>query len=65
MFAAATVGSKAIPRTGRLGKIALPTVTFTQVAWLATPVPRLKPIQAFQSLVPSIATLWNFGEYLT
>ena len=31
----------------------------------ATPVPRLKPIQTLPSFVPTIATLLNFGEYLT
>jgi hypothetical protein len=65
MFAAATVGSRAIPRIGRLGKVALPAVTFTQMAWFAAPVPRLNPIHALPSFVPAMATLLNFGEYLT
>ena len=40
-------------------------VTSTQFAWLAAPVPRLKPIQTFASFVPTMATLWYFGEYLS
>src|SRR4051794_11510490 len=64
-FAADTVGSKEMPSTGRLGKIVLPPVTSSQLACAATPVPRLNPIQTLPSLVPAIATLWNFGEYFT
>src|SRR5215471_15892906 len=63
MFAAPTDGSSATPRIGRLGRTELEPVTSTHVAWDALPVPRLKPIQALPSLVPTIATLWNFGEY--
>jgi len=55
--AAATLGSRAIPRIGRFGRIALPPVTSTQFAWDATPVPRLNPIWTLPSLVPTIATL--------
>ena len=40
-------------------------VTSTQFAWDWVPVPRLKPIQTLASLVPTMATLWYFGEYLT
>ena len=40
-------------------------VTFTQFACDATPVPRLNPIQALPSFVPTIASLAHFGEYLT
>ena len=64
-FAAATLGSSAIPRMGRLGNTVLPPVTLTQVAAFATPVPRLNPIQALPSLVPTMATLWYLGEYFT
>src|ERR1017187_3863751 len=60
-----TEGSSAMPRTGRLGSTALAPVTSTQVAWAATPVPRLNPICTLPSLVPAIATLMYFGEYLT
>src|ERR1043165_6160781 len=50
--AVATMGSRAIPSTGRLGSTALLPVTFTQFACAATPVPRLKPIWTLPSLVP-------------
>src|SRR2546425_10651503 len=56
-FAADTVGSRAMPSTGRLGKTALPPVTFTQFACPYAPAPRLKPICTLPSLVPTIATL--------
>src|SRR5262245_31452965 len=56
-FAADTEGSSAMPITGRLGRTILLSVTFTQFAWLAVPVPRLKPIHALPSFVPTIATL--------
>jgi hypothetical protein len=64
-FAAVTVGSSAIPCTGRRGRTVLSPVTFTQLACDAVPVPRLKPIQTFASFVPSMATLEYFGEYFT
>jgi len=54
-----------MPRTGRFGNTVFPPVTFTQVAAFTTPVPRLNPIHALPSLVPAMATLLNFGEYLT
>src|SRR5271154_2605155 len=63
--AAGELGSSAMPMIGRLGRTALPPVTFTQVACACTPVPRLKPICTLPSLVPAIATLWYFGEYFT
>src|ERR1017187_3017801 len=52
-----TEGSRAMPRTGRLGKTVLEPVTSTQVAWDGAPVPRLKPIWTLPSLVPAMATL--------
>src|SRR5207247_7237492 len=64
-FAADTVGSSAIPSTGRRGTTVLLPVTSTQFAWDWVPVPRLKPIQTLASFVPTMATLWYFGEYLT
>ena len=64
-FAADTVGSSAIPSTGRKGTTVLSPVTLTQLACDAVPVPRLKPIQTLASFVPTMATLWYFGEYLT
>ena len=39
-------------------------VTSTQLACDRVPVPRLKPIQTLASFVPTMATLWYFGEYL-
>src|SRR5262245_332585 len=54
-----------MPRTGRLGRTAFPPVTFVQTAWPAVPVPRFWPIHTLPSLVPTMAALWNFGEYLT
>src|SRR5437870_6652508 len=62
-FAADTVGSSAMPNTGRRGTTVLPPVTSTQLACDAVPVPRLKPIQTLASFVPTMATLWYFGEY--
>src|SRR4051794_34451631 len=56
-FADGTDGSRAMPRIGRLGRTPLAPVTSTQLPWLATPVPRLKPICTLPSLVPTIATL--------
>src|SRR6186997_42859 len=50
---------------GRFGRTVLLPVTLIQFPWFATPVPRLNPICTLPSLVPTIATLWNFGEYLT
>jgi len=50
---------------GRFGRIALLPVTFTQFPWFAIPVPRLNPICTLPSFVPTMATLWYFGEYLT
>ena len=70
-FAADTVGSSAIPSTGRRGTIpwfpvgVQSPVRQTQLAWDAVPVPRLNPIQTLASFVPTMATLWYFGEYLT
>src|SRR5438132_1900684 len=64
-FAADTVGSSAMPSTGRRGTTVLFPVTSTQLACDAVPVPRLKPIQTLASFVPTIATLAYFGEYLT
>src|SRR5690348_367471 len=61
----AVVGSSAIPSTGRFGRTVLPSVTLTQLAWACVPVPRLKPIQTLPSLVPAMAWLDHFGEYLT
>jgi hypothetical protein len=46
-----------MPITGRFGSTVLLSVTFTQFAWLAVPVPRLKPIHALPSFVPTMATL--------
>src|SRR5438105_722055 len=54
-----------MPSTGRFGSTVFPPVTFTQFAWLAVPVPRLKPIQTLPSFVPTIAALCHFGEYFT
>ena len=56
-FAAETVGSSAIPSTGRRGTTVLLPVTFTQFACDAVPVPRLKPIQTLASFVPTMATV--------
>src|SRR5436190_15422400 len=54
-----------MPSTGRRGTTVLLPVTSTQFACAWVPVPRLKPIQTLASFVPTIATLWYFGEYLT
>src|SRR2546423_14721803 len=54
-----------MPSTGRFGSTVFPPVTLTQFAWLAVPVPRLKPIQTLPSFVPTIAELCHFGEYFT
>src|SRR5664280_596653 len=62
---AGELGSRAMPMIGRLGRTALPPVTFTQLACACAPVPRLKPIWTLPSLVPAMATLWYLGEYLT
>src|SRR5439155_8605769 len=64
-LAAPTVGSSAIPSTGRRGTTVLLPVTSTQFACDWVPVPRLKPIQTLASFVPTMATLWYFGEYFT
>src|SRR5438876_4285503 len=63
-FAADTVGSSAMPSTGRKGTTMLLPVTSTQFACDGVPVPRLKPTQTLASLVPTMATPWYFGEYL-
>src|SRR4051812_42365786 len=46
-------GSNVTSRTGRFGSTELPPVTFVQIAWFATPVPRLRPIWTFPSFVPT------------
>src|ERR1035438_2795213 len=62
---AGELGSRAMPMIGRLGRMTLPPVTFTQLACACVPVPRLKPICTLPSLVATIATLWYLGEYFT
>src|SRR5215475_80140 len=57
--------SSAIPSTGRFGSTLLLSVTLTQFACEAMPVPRLKPIQTLPSFVPAIAWVDHLGEYLT
>src|SRR6266567_4027591 len=64
-FAADTVGSSAMPNTGRRGTTVLLPVTSTQFACACVPVPRLKPIQTLASFVPTMASLDHLGEYLT
>src|SRR6266404_8288393 len=54
-----------MPSTGRKGTTVLLPVRSTQFACDWVPVPRLKPIQTLASLVPTMATLWYLGEYLT